>query len=460
MRFCGVEMSEAEDKSAPVFECEGSGSRAAGGAARYLISLLGLRGRQLNKFFSLVAVSLFTAGLQFATMVKIANVLGKAGFGDLAYAIVVGTYGGAVILYGLDRTMVRDMIHFPSRFGELVAASLFLRAGILGVFVLGLVLWSVVSGSGGGFSWGALAVAVAVSVQSLNLQPVYDVWDKMQRHAIYNLLRRSVYFAAVWAVALSSPGHLSISLIGIVMLLSAVLGIVLEYRWAIARMEFAGPLHIGKATISMVKANVWVSLAGVGCLSFGGLNQLILKHISGSADLGGYAVCWQMAALTTLLLMQVARIGKPAVARYSSPGSQANNGRVSFLVRYGTFMLAVAAVVGLPSILFPGAILRTLFRPEYVSAASTLRVLGAYVMILGVGMAASQYVVAARMERTYFVSVAFGGLLSAVLCFVLIPRYSGLGAALSLLISHGAAMGVYMLAVVKHIRTAGRTGGT
>ncbi|UCG47325.1 MAG: oligosaccharide flippase family protein [Phycisphaerales bacterium] len=452
-------MSEAQDKSARVFECEESGRRGSRGAARYLISLLGLRGQELSKFFSLVAMSLFTAGLQFATMVKIANVLGKAGFGDLAYAIVVGTYGSTIILYGLDRTMVRDMIHFPGRFGEFVAASLFLRAGIFGIFILGLVLWIVLSGSGGGFSWGAAAVAAAVSVPSLNLQPVYDVWDKMQRHAVYNLLRRSAYFAAVWAVVLSSPEGLSISLIGLFMLLSAILGIFLEYRWAIARIEFTGPLHIGRATISMIKDNVWVSLAGVGCLSFGGLNQLILKHISGSSDLGGYAVCWQMVALTTLLLMQVARIGKPAVARYSSPASQANNGRVSFLVRYGMIMLAVAAVVGLPSMLFAGPILRTLFRPEYVSAAGTLRVLGAYVMILGVGMAASQYVVAARMERTYFFSVAFGGVLSAVLCFVLIPRYSGLGAALSLLISHGAAMGIYVLAVVKHLRAAGRPWG-
>lgn len=34
------------------------------------------------------------------------------------------------------------------------------------------------------------------------------------------------------------------------------------------------------------------------------------------------------------------------------------------------------------------------------------------------------------------------------------PKFSALGAALSLLISHGAAIGLYILAVVSHIRTS------
>jgi PST family polysaccharide transporter len=399
-----------------------------------------------------VLVSFVTAGLQFVTMVKIANIWGRAAFGDLAYALVIGTYGAAIVQYGLNRTFVRDLIHFPNRFGELVAASLVLRSLILALVFLGLVGWNIIMGSSYSLSWGLIAIIIAVCMASLSLQSVYDVWDKMVRHAVYNLLRRSVYFVIVWTFIVILPHKLSITLIGVAMLLSALIGMGIEYYWAISRIKFDKNLNIRKTVTAMAKDNVWVSLAAIGCLSFAGLNQLILKHVSGSAELGGYSACWQIVLMAMLLLTQIARIGKPAMARYTDNNSEISAHRLHFFLRYSGVTFAVAACIGLPSMLFPKIIMGTLFQPEYISAAGTLRILGAYIMILSIGIVASQYILSVRMEKTYFASVVAGGCLSIVLCFILIPKWSGLGAALSLLISHGVAMGLYLLAAVNHIR--------
>lgn len=51
---------------------------SADGLAVQLFSLIGSRRHQVDKLFSLVLVSFVTAGLQFVTMVKIANMWGKA----------------------------------------------------------------------------------------------------------------------------------------------------------------------------------------------------------------------------------------------------------------------------------------------------------------------------------------------------------------------------------------------
>jgi PST family polysaccharide transporter len=449
-------MAKLQEKFAPTLDCIKDDLEATDtstdGFATQLFSLIGSRRQQLKKLFSLVLVSFVAAGLQFVTMVKIANIWGKAAFGDLAYTLVIGTYGAAIVQYGLNRTFVRDLIHFPSRFGELVAASLVLRGLILVLVFLGLVGWNIIVGSSYSLSWGMIAIVIAVCMTSLSLQAVYDVWDKMVRHAVYNLLRRSVYFVIVWTFILILPNKLSIALIGVEMLLSALISMCIEYYWAIPRIKFDKNMNIRKTTADMAKNNAWVSLAAIGCLSFGGLNQLILKHISGSAELGGYSACWQIVLLATLLLTQISRIGKPAMARYTDHNSEISAHRLQFFLRYSGITLAVAASIGLPSILFPRIIIGTLFRPEYISAAGTLRVLGVYIMIYSVGIVASQYVLSVRMEKTYFASVFVGGCLSIVFCFILIPKWSGLGAALSLLISHGAAMGLYMLAAVNHIR--------
>jgi len=449
-------MAKSQEKFAPSLDCIKGEletiDTSTNGFAGQLYSLIGSQKQQLSKLFSLVLVSFVTAGLQFVTMVKIANIWGKAAFGDLAYAMVIGTYGAVIVQYGLNRTFVRDLIHFPSRFGELVAASLVLRSLILALVFLGLVGWNIIAGPNYSLSWGMIAVVIAVCMVSLNLQAVYDVWDKMVRHAVYNLIRRSVYFVMIWTFIVILPHKLSITLIGVAMLLSALIGMGIEYYWAISRIKFDKNLNIRTTMANMAKNNIWVSLAAVGCLSFTGLNQLILKHVSGSAELGGYSACWQIILVAMLLLTQISRIGKPAMARYTDENSEISAHRLQFLLRYSGIMLAVAACIGLPSMLFPKIIIGTLFRPEYISEAGTLRVLGAYIIIFSLGIVASQYVLSVRMEKTYFVSVIAGGCLSVVFCFILIPKLSGLGAAFSLLISHSAAMGLYMLAAVNHIR--------
>jgi len=185
---------------------------------------------------------------------------------------------------------------------------------------------------------------------------------------------------------------------------------------------------------------------------WGSANQVLLKYLRGDAALGVYAASWRIAALGVLLLSQVARVGNPAMANIAQPGVSPAR-RMRFLLRYSGVMLLVSALVGLPALLVPGAILAAIFRPEYAVETGTLRVMGAYVMVFSVGLVAAQYVIAAHKERTYLASVAAGGVLSIGLCLWLIPHWSGFGAALALLIGHGAAMVLYMLAAIAHLRS-------
>ncbi len=399
----------------------------------------------------LVFVNFLIAGLGFLTRVKIANTLGREGFGLFAYALALGSYGAVIVRFGLDRTFVRDLIHYPRRFGQLVAGSLVLRGLLLVVVILALVSWKLTFASSE-LSWGVIAVVVGTSLMALDLRAVYDSWHKMSRDAVYNLIQRCCYYALIWIVVLFVPDKLSIGLIGAGTILSAALYLFMQQRWAFRRIEFyKAKESLAKTAIKLGFANLLVWAAAIGCLSFGVLSQLLLKYFRGNAELGGYSACWQIVLLATLLLNQIARIGKPAIARYTGNNPKTNADRLHFLVRYSGIMLAVAATIGLPSMLFPEIIIGTIFRPEYISAAGTLRILGAYIMVLSVGMVAAQYVLAARMEKTYFASVILGGVLSVSLCLVLIPKFSAFGAALSLLISHSAAMGLYVLAAIRKV---------
>lgn len=400
----------------------------------------------------LVLVNFTLMGLGFVTRVKIANVLGVDGFGLLAYGLALGTFGGVVVRFGMDRTLVRDLVHCRDQFGELVAGSLLLR-GIMFVFVLfGILLWKALPYHTNDMSWGVIVIFITACLLSLDLQSVYDTWQKMERHAIYDLVQRCLYFAIIWTVVIISPEKLSINLIAVALLVTAFLYLAMQHQWAWHHIIFNDTIQpLMKIVISMGRQNFVIFLAALGGSFISSLNQLVLKHLCGTAELGEYAAAWTIVNLSMALLYQVSRIGRPATARITREGTDKTT-RIRFLIKYSAVMFMVAASIGIPAIVFPELILRIIFSSEYVSAAGIMRIMGIYIMIFSIGLVASQYVVAARMEKFYFFSIILGGCLSIILCFVLIPRLSGLGAALALLIAYGISMACYVMGMIKDVR--------
>ena len=391
-------------------------------------------------------------GLGFVTRVKIANVLGREGFGLLAYALALGTFGGVVVRFGMDRTLVRDLVHHRDRFGELVAGSLMLRGIMFAFVLLGVLLWKTLPYRTNDLSWGVIAIFIATCLLSLDLQAVYDTWQKMERHAIYNLVQRCLYFAIIWIIVIFFPEKISINLIAAALLATAFLYLVMQHQWAWRQIIFNDTTQsLMKVVLSMGRQNLIIFLAALGGFFISSLNQLVLKHLCGTAELGEYAAAWTIVSLSMALLYQVSRIGRPATARITCEGTDKTT-RIRFLIKYNTVMFMVAASIGIPAIIFPELILRIIFSPEYVSAAGIMRIMGIYIILYSFGLVASQYVVAARMERFYFFSIIFGGCLSIILCFILIPRFSGLGAALALLIAHGISMACYLMGMIKDVR--------
>jgi hypothetical protein len=142
-----------------------------GGIIPRLLNLLGTQRRNLQNLSALVSFNFLAAGFFFVTQIKIANVIGKEGFGLLAYGIALGMYAQTIVRYGMNRTLVRDLVHYPNRFAELVMASQLLRGVVLGLVVAGLLIWKLLWHPAD-LTWAVVAVVVAYASKSLDLQPV------------------------------------------------------------------------------------------------------------------------------------------------------------------------------------------------------------------------------------------------------------------------------------------------
>ncbi|NQU30817.1 MAG: oligosaccharide flippase family protein [Anaerolineae bacterium] len=409
-----------------------------------------IKRKLIDTLFSLVSINILLAGLSFITTWMIANVLGKERFGDLSYAIAIGGYCVTIAYCGLERTFTRDLVHFPKRFNEYVSASILLR-GVMLVLGSSVILGvNAFAGAENRLGFAGVLIVLTLGTKALGIASIYDAWDKMKRHAIYYFIERCLYFALIWlTVFLFKKESISIPAIAIFMIASTALGLALEYRWAIPRLNIRLDCKSMLFAASMLKKNLWIWSAILATLSFGGLSKIALKHVSGSGELGEYAVAWQVVLLGSILIAQVGRIGTPRMARIVQPDiSQVQ--RLRFLIKYTALLTLAGAIIGVPAICFPETILR-IFRPEYASAATSLRILGVYVIFVGIGQVTPQYLIAVHREIVYSVVIIFTGGLSVFLYAIWIPRWSAAGAALSVLLAHGTAIIIYLVAMTHHL---------
>lgn len=407
----------------------------------------------LDNLFSLVVIHTALAGIGFVTRVGMANAIGIDQFGDLAFALAIGAYGQMFVEFGLEKTFVRDLVHFPNRLGEFVKASLCLRFGMFAILAILLTLSTPFLPPSVSDSWELLPALIATVLLAFQLQGVYDAWKEMRRHSIFALVERCLYFASVWLAILTPWFTLSLFRIGLLMLASVSIGLFLQYRWAWRRTDFTPVFGVWKTTVSMSQSNVWIWLASLSGLSIGFLNQIVLRCYAGSAELGKFSAAWLLISVAILVLNQVARVGSEAAARYTRTGTAASE-QLRFLTKYVILMAAVGFAMGLPFVLFSGRIL-TVFRQEYATAAIELRILGLYPMFYAPFLATLQYVISSRLQKTYFALITIVGVNGLVLCLWLIPYMRGIGAAIAVVVSIGIATAIFLTAAGLHLRGLG-----
>ena len=205
--------------------------------------------RETKVLMVLVGSNFLVAGLTLITNVKIANILGKNLFGDIGYAYAIGVSCATLIMFGFDRTLVRDLIHSAGRFEEVFSASLILRGICLLVILLGTIALKLLPWVGFNLSWGTIVIILSISMLALEIRSVYDVWNQINRHSCFYLAYRSLYFIVIWLIILTMPTKLSINIIAFVLLISSILGLFIQYRWVYSRMPLRHEEHLPKWSI-------------------------------------------------------------------------------------------------------------------------------------------------------------------------------------------------------------------
>jgi len=362
--------------------------------------------------------------------------LGPNGFGDLSFAFALVAIVTPLSALGLDRIAVRELVAKPGERHAVLGTVFLLRAAA--AFVLYAVTVVVGALLRPGQSWMQLMVAVAAAAVFLRSFDVVDLLFQADTANRRPVLYRSVAFG------------LATLLRGALILLGAP---VIAFAWAFLAESFLSATAQGIALVRAGHAwRAWrisrqaaatflrdgwpVAIASAFILIYTRIDQVMLGQMTGSRELGVYAVAVRLVEATYFIPSVVVAAAFPSVMEARALGEAALEARLMRLYRalaLTGYLLAAGITIG------AWWAIPLLFGPAYRAAAPAAAVLAWTIPFTGLGIARGAYFTAMNWMKPYLFTVLLGCVANVLLNLVWIPKWGAVGASLASVVSYWIA---------------------
>ena len=182
---------------------------------------------------------------------------------------------------------------------------------------------------------------------------------------------------------------------------------------------------------------VWISHA---CYTLSiSIDFLLLESLGSEGQLGAYSLSKTLAGMFLIVPSGISTLLMPKVA--SSP----QKGHSQLLIRMLTITLLVDALALMVYLPLAQPLTQRIFGGDYLVPFAVSFVLSMYMILYGIhGLVTAVFVGNGKPQFESF-SRVIELIITALCCWILIPVYGGMGAAIALLTGKGAALVIYML---------------
>lgn len=377
------------------------------------------------------------AVLSFGLTWLIARTYGASGVGLYSVGLTTATIGAALCLAGLEYVLVRAVAIAHGK-GTMGVARAAITAAVRQTALLSII---------------------GAAIMALSSGWVATRWLKEPEAApfllVMSLAIPILAFTKLASAASRGSGHITISQMidGPIGTGSAMLGVGILYfthrsaplvtpaiiycacaamgaalGWSVLRKAMARWGSEGDYNERLLAAGLPIMVAALSNMFVDWFATFVLASSASPADAGMFRIAFQITSTLNLLNVAAESIMSPVIAREYQGGDM---DRVARLVRRASLgLVALASPLLLLIAVAPGWILG-LFGHEFVDAAMPLRILAfaqAINLLLGpVGM----LIIMTHHERWALAYGLGGAIVSALLCFILIPAYGVMGAAIA-----------------------------
>lgn len=369
--------------------------------------------------------------------VLLARYLGPEKFGVLAYSFSLAALFGTAGHMGLSGLVVREIVKKPDLRAEILGTSFALKALGYTIGSLFLIIFASISEKSQTETfWILIIAAVSLLPQPVN---IFDFWFQAHVQAKYTAIARSI------GLLLSASIKVIFVLIGAELIFFAIANLLQAILTALVliiiyHLTTTVPIASWSWSIKMAKElfdQGWmIFLGSIFAVMYLKIDQVMLKWLVGAEEVGVYAVAatlseaWYFVptAIVASIFPKLIKLHETNLALFKHRLQQVFD--LLFLIALG-----VAIVITI----LADPLISLFFGQNYHNASPILTIHIWAALFIFMRAAFSKWILIENALVFSLITQGFGALINVVLNLLLIPRFSGKGAAMATLISYATA---------------------
>ena len=402
----------------------------------YLSSIRRLKNdKGFIKYFTNTSWLLFEKGFKVVNIlligVLLARYLGPAQYGILSYSLAYVFLFSALAKLGLDSIVVKALVKHESERDSILGTSFVLKffSSILSIVIL-LCTSSLLHDN----EEKKLILILSLALLFLS----FSVVDFFFQSKV--LSRLSVY-ASIFSITLSIILKLlliiykaSLISFAFAFLFEAIL-LSIGYLgfYMIHGLSFKNWQFNRDWALKLLKDSYPLMLAGIFIVIYMKIDQIMIKSILDSSEVGKYAAAVTLSEGWYFFPMIIVTSLFPAIINAKESNKGLYYTRLSSLYR---FMFWLALIIAIPITLFADWIINTCYGVNYLEAAQILKIhiwAGIFVFL---GVSSSRWLIVEDLQIFSIINTAIGAVLNIILNYILIHKYGIVGAAWATLVSY------------------------
>lgn len=372
-------------------------------------------------------------GVGLVVGIWVARYLGPTDFGLFSFVLAFVALFGAFAGLGLEDIVVRDLVRDPARRNKTLGTAFVLRfAGCTVSFLAALGTIFVLRPGDHLNHWLVGIIAAGIFYQCVQ---IVEFWFHSQVQARYAVFSKNsaFLFCSFLKIILILTGQPLIAFAWVATLEVAMGSAFLIFAYTSRKERILDWRFSPQRAVSLLKDSWPLLFSGIVIILYMRIDQVMLGEMIGNVEVGIYSVAVRLAEVWIFIPRAIFYSVFPAVVEAREKDEGLLYQRLQQLYN---LMALTGYAVAVPIALFADRLVDVLYGEAFTRAGAMLAILIWANFFSNLEIARSAYLASMNWTRIHFVTLLLGCLLNIGLNFLLIPRYGGIGAATSSLVSY------------------------
>lgn len=367
----------------------------------------------------------------------ITRVLGPENYGKFSFALNLITYFTILSTLGVTNYSQRLCATISDK-NELSKAAKEILIISASLTILSLICYAVVVvvlGVKGNEIWLYLFFGGMIIFSSLKMDWIIVARNKFSFASVRDVSARVLLLILAYVVIRDKSDYAKYALIYTISF--SILPAVMNYGCIFSQRIISLKSSIGEkiSVIPHIKPIFFLSLVTIGSKIFSGMDTMMLKFLQDDTAVGIYNNAVKLPLVMDELLMAIATVVTPKL--YAAV-NQGNKAETKSLINYASNTMFCFALPALLTFAFFSKELILLIGGKAYLSGSNILIVYSLIMFttLSITLGGTRMFIALKKEKQLFLFLLMAGVLNGVLNWILIPHFSGLGAAAATIISN------------------------